>query len=284
MVECVACGGVAGWDLVLCGGLVADCGRQVAGWVSLVADLESGLMGVDWGGGEGGGWGVWRALGWGGGPAVVPAPSAPSEPVPIETLNDTGGSHGTAVPDPSSHALPLPPQARGSDLRVHFKNTCEAAAAIRGLNLGKAKAYLQAVLEKKRAIPFLHFNGGVGRTSQAKNEGNKIGQARWPAKSATFLLGLLKNAEANAETKGLDVDALYVSHIQVNQAQRGRRRTYRAHGRINPYMSSPSHIELILTERTAVVRAEPDTGAVRKLSKREAARKLRSGTRSRASA
>jgi hypothetical protein len=31
----------------------------------------------------------------------------------------------------------------------------------------------------------------------------------------------------------LDVDALYISHIQVNQAQKQRRRTYRAHGRIN---------------------------------------------------
>ena len=28
-----------------------------------------------------------------------------------------------------------------------------------------------------------------------------------------------------------------------------RRRTYRAHGRINPYMSSPCHIELILNEK-----------------------------------
>lgn len=33
--------------------------------------------------------------------------------------------------------------------------------------------------------------------------------------------------------KGLDVDTLVVSHIQVNQAQKQRRRTYRAHGRIN---------------------------------------------------
>ncbi len=28
-----------------------------------------------------------------------------------------------------------------------------------------------------------------------------------------------------------------------------RRRTYRAHGRINPYMSSPCHIEVVLVER-----------------------------------
>lgn len=35
------------------------------------------------------------------------------------------------------------------------------------------------------------------------------------------------------QVKGLDVDALFISHIQVNQAQKQRRRTYRAHGRIN---------------------------------------------------
>lgn len=35
------------------------------------------------------------------------------------------------------------------------------------------------------------------------------------------------------QVKGLDTDALYISHIQVNQAQKQRRRTYRAHGRIN---------------------------------------------------
>jgi len=58
--------------------------------------------------------------------------------------------------------------------------------------------------------------------------------------------------------KGLDVDNLYVSHIQVNQAQKQRRRTYRAHGRINPYMSSPCHIELILSEKEEPVKKEPD--------------------------
>lgn len=57
--------------------------------------------------------------------------------------------------------------------------------------------------------------------------------ARWPVKSAEFLLGLLKNAEANADVKGLDTSNLIVSHIQVNQAPKQRRRTYRAHGRVS---------------------------------------------------
>lgn len=36
-----------------------------------------------------------------------------------------------------------------------------------------------------------------------------------------------------AQVKGLDTENMYISHIQVNKAQKQRRRTYRAHGRIN---------------------------------------------------
>jgi large subunit ribosomal protein L17e len=64
--------------------------------------------------------------------------------------------------------------------------------------------------------------------------GKQLGvtRARWPVKSAEFLLDLLRNAEANADMKGLDTSNLIVSHIQVNQAPKQRRRTYRAHGRV----------------------------------------------------
>ncbi|KAF7839575.1 60S ribosomal protein L17-2 [Senna tora] len=138
------------------------------------------------------------------------------------------------------------------------QNTRETAFAIRKLPLAKAKRYLEDVLAHKQAIPFRRFCGGVGRTAQAKNR-HSNGQGRWPVKSAKFILDLLKNAESNAEVKGLDVDALYISHIQVNQAQKQRRRTYRAHGRINPYMSSPCHIELILSEKEEPVKKEPES-------------------------
>ncbi|XP_062194486.1 large ribosomal subunit protein uL22-like [Phragmites australis] len=149
-------------------------------------------------------------------------------------------------------------KAMGRDLRVHFKNTRETAFALRNLLLVKAKRYLEDVITHKQAIPFRRYCGGVGRTAQAKNR-HSNGQGRWPVKSARFILDLLKNAESNAEVKGLDVDTLYVSHIQVNQAQKQRRRTYRAHGRINPYMSSPCHIELILSEKEEPVKKEVES-------------------------
>jgi hypothetical protein len=81
---------------------------------------------------------------------------------------------------------------------VVFQNTRETAQAIKGLALVKAKRYLEDVLAHKQAIPFRRFCGGVGRTAQAKSR-HSNGQGRWPVKSATFLLGLLKNAESNAE-------------------------------------------------------------------------------------
>ena len=90
-------------------------------------------------------------------------------------------------------------QAKGSDLRTHFKNTRESAQAIKHMEVDKAKKYLEDVLEHKRVIPFRRFCGGVGRTAQAKNEKQSNGQGRWPAKSCEFLLALLKNAESNAE-------------------------------------------------------------------------------------
>ncbi len=78
------------------------------------------------------------------------------------------------------------------------------------------------------------------RRSKGKQFG--VSKARWPKKSAEFLLSLLKNAESNADTKGLDTGNLIVKHIQVNQAPKQRRRTYRAHGRV--CLSSPLYSPL----------------------------------------
>ena len=114
---------------------------------------------------------------------------------------------------------------------------------------------------------FHHYNGEAGRCAQAKQGGWK--QSRWPKKSVEFLLHLLKSAGSNAELKGLDVDSLVIEHIQVNEVTKMRRRTYRTHGRINPYMSSPCHIEMILTEKEQIVpKPEEDVAQKKRISRR----------------
>ena len=166
-------------------------------------------------------------------------------------------------------------KAMGVELRTSFKNTYNVAQAIKGMKLKTAQAYLDAVIDKKRIIPFRRFRSGVSRDGQAREFKHTTG--RWPEKSCKVVQGLLVNAQSNAEFKNLDPENLVVKHILVNRAQQGRRRTYRAHGRINAYCSSPCHIELILQEEDESVE-KPDNTKTVKFTKRQMARnRLTSG-------
>uniref|UniRef100_A0A452TTC4 Large ribosomal subunit protein uL22 n=1 Tax=Ursus maritimus TaxID=29073 RepID=A0A452TTC4_URSMA len=146
----------------------------------------------------------------------------------------------------------------GSNLRVHFKNTHETAQAIKGMHIQKATKYLKDVTLQKQCVPFRRYNAGVGRCAQAK-------QWRWtqgqrPKKSVEFLLHMLKNAEGNAELKGLE----------VSKAPKIQHRTYSAHGRINSHMSSPCHIEMILIEKEHIVpKQEEEVAQKRKISQKK---------------
>ncbi|GJR74437.1 60S ribosomal protein L17-2-like protein [Tanacetum coccineum] len=93
-----------------------------------------------------------------------------------------------------------------------FTSTLETTHAIRGMPLIKAKRYLEDVLAHKQAITFTRLCRGVGRTS-------------WTSKESPF--------KWTRTFHFADVDALHIFHIQVNQTQKQKRRTSRAHGRIN---------------------------------------------------
>ena len=166
-------------------------------------------------------------------------------------------------------------KTRSNDTRVSFKNTYETARACQGMTIPTAIKYLEDVLEHKRCIPYRRFNGSMGRTAQAKEFG--LVQGRWPQKSCKAVLNLLRNLEANANTKQYDLEKLVIEHVQVNRAQHGRRRTYRAHGRITRYLSTPCHIEMWATEKAENVKRDKDakTGVV--VGKRQPIRFLRAG-------
>ncbi|KAH0517827.1 60S ribosomal protein L17 [Microtus ochrogaster] len=58
--------------------------------------------------------------------------------------------------------------------------------------------------------------------------------------------------------------------IKVNTARKMRQRIYRAHGWINPYMSSPCHIEMILTEKEQIVpNPEEEVAQKKKISQKK---------------
>jgi large subunit ribosomal protein L17e len=83
-------------------------------------------------------------------------------------------------------------------------------------------------------------------------------------------MNLLKNLKSNAEAKGLDTEKCQITHVATQRAVQGRRRTYRAHGRISPYLASNCHIELHVTEKSGDI-ARADKGGV-KLTKKQIAR------------
>ena len=70
---------------------------------------------------------------------------------------------------------------------------------------------------------------GVGvRGAQSLLRENSSEQPPLPVLTTSFWCCL-----SMRQVKGLDADSLLVTHIQVNRAIQQRRRTYRAHGRIN---------------------------------------------------
>ena len=68
-------------------------------------------------------------------------------------------------------------KAKGSNLRVHFKNTRETAQAIKAMPLHRATKYLKNVIAHKEIVPFRRFMGGVGRHAQAAVRLKKFCQA-----------------------------------------------------------------------------------------------------------
>lgn len=166
-------------------------------------------------------------------------------------------------------------KAQGTHIRVHFKNVVEVAAAIKGMKLSRAKEYLQHVLEKKEAIPVTLSKGARGRHAQGKNTKTPGSLVFWPTNAVKYVKDLLKNAEASAVSKHLKVDDLYVAHSQCNQAPKGRRRTYRAHGRIGPYMRQPAHVQIVLKQKTTRVAKPKDTKKVPRVFRRKIAATFR---------
>ena len=109
-------------------------------------------------------------------------------------------------------------------------------------------------------MPYTKYYGGIGRTGQAAEFGKTMG--RWPEKSVKVVLGLVQNLEANGNAKNLK--NLTIEHVQTNRAAKGRRRTYRAHGRSGPYLPSQAHVETIATEKAVDVKKE---GKARQVAK-----------------
>ncbi|MEB2836272.1 MAG: 50S ribosomal protein L22 [Desulfurococcales archaeon] len=133
------------------------------------------------------------------------------------------------------------------DVPVHPKVMREVAAAIKGMRLAEAKAFLERVIEKREAVPFRRAHGKQAhRRGLADKWGWPIG--RYPVKAARYMLKLLNNVEANAESKGLEIERLKIIHVAAHKGITLKRWMPRAYGRASPKNRVHSHVEVIVRE------------------------------------
>jgi len=71
-----------------------------------------------------------------------------------------------------------------------------------------------------------------------------------PKRGAKIVAKTLRSAVANAESaQRVDVDALYVKRVWVDEGPTAKRFTPRAHGRATPVFKRSSHITVVVDER-----------------------------------
>lgn len=135
-------------------------------------------------------------------------------------------------------------RAMARSLKVSPKHCVDICSAIRGMDVQKAKAFLNDVIAEKQVVPFKRHNKKVGHRKGLK--GWTAG--RYPVKAAKQVLRVLENAEANAEYKGMDTDNLVIEHISSHRGMVIRGAIPRAFGRVTPFNTPTTHIQIVLME------------------------------------
>ncbi len=143
----------------------------------------------------------------------------------------------SAEKDPEKSA-----RAYGRELYCSPKHSENIARAIRGMKVKDAEEFLEQVIQKKRAVPFRTHNGSLGHKK-------RIGPGAYPEKASRLILRVLKNAENNAEYKGLDPENMVISHISAYKGRVIEGIMPRAMGRATAKNEQTTNVEIIIEER-----------------------------------
>lgn len=141
-------------------------------------------------------------------------------------------------PDPDVTA-----KAMGRELAIKPRDAIEVCNAIRDRPLEEVKDYLEAVIEKEQAVPVRRH---TGKKSVSHQKGT--GPGKYPVKVSREILGVVEEAESNAEYKGLDTENLTVSHAACQRAGEIEGTRPRARGRATAWNQSLCHIEIVVEE------------------------------------
>ncbi|MDD1764499.1 MAG: 50S ribosomal protein L22 [Candidatus Methanomethyliaceae archaeon] len=150
--------------------------------------------------------------------------------------------YSTVKVDPDKMA-----KASGRDLHISPKEAREVCNTIRYMQLDDAILYLERVTQKKEGVPYRRFKKNVPHHSEIAARFG-IPSGRYPVKTSSEILTVLKNAKANAENKGLDIESLRIRHACAQAAMQLKNYIQRAHGRSTPYYHPLTHVEIVVEE------------------------------------
>ena len=140
--------------------------------------------------------------------------------------------------DPEIHAA-----ARGVGVNISPKAAREVCHALKGMELEKAKSYLERVIRKEQAVTFKRHDGNVGHI-----KGKGISTGRYPMKTAAAILKIIESAGNNGEAIHIDIENWRIVHIATSRGTSFEARFPRARGRATPKMRESSNVEVVLEE------------------------------------
>ena len=125
---------------------------------------------------------------------------------------------------------------------MSHKHSKAIAREIKGKTAAEAEAYLQAVIDGDRSVPFKSHNSGVGHRSDI--DGWDAG--RYPEKASEAFLDLITNAVNNADNQGFDGEEMVIDHVAAHKIGESQGRKPRAMGRASAWNTPEVDVELIL--------------------------------------
>jgi large subunit ribosomal protein L22 len=139
---------------------------------------------------------------------------------------------------------------------MSHKHSKEIARELKGRTVADARAYLEAVIDGERSVPFRSHNSGVGHRGDI--DGWDAG--RYPEKASEAFLDLLENVGANAEHQGFEPDPMTIKHVAAHKIGEVQGRKPRAMGRASAWNTPEVDVELIVEEPDETGESENGAG------------------------
>jgi large subunit ribosomal protein L22 len=137
-------------------------------------------------------------------------------------------------------------KASGRDLRIKPKHAREICAVLKGMQVERAKGYLEKVIQLKQAVPFRRHKKKLGHRKDLKQF--KWYAGRYPQKACAMIYEVLTAVESNGEYKGLDIEVCRIIHAAAHRGRIIKRYIERARGRSTAKYKTLTHVEIVIYE------------------------------------